>query len=80
MAVGPQHRKGDPEVSVIGAPILAQAVSCPAPAKDAEAEATKSEAKPKSDKDVPPAGLCRSNWIRGWDVRTYRCDVLFGPA
>jgi len=72
--------KGDSQVSFSGNLMLAQAASSPDPAGDAEAQAKKSETEQKSDKDIPPPGLCRSNWIHGWDVRTYRCDVLFGPA
>jgi hypothetical protein len=32
------------------------------------------------DENLPNPGICQDDWIKGWDVPTYNCDVLFGPA
>jgi hypothetical protein len=36
-------------------------------------------ASPKTE-SLPDPGICRDDWIKGWDVPTYNCDVLFGPV
>ena len=36
-------------------------------------------ASPKSE-NLPNPGICQDDWINGWDVPTYNCDVLFGPV
>ncbi len=34
---------------------------------------------PKNE-NLPKPGICQDDWINGWDVPTYNCDVLFGPV
>ncbi len=35
---------------------------------------------PKQTEELPNPGVCQDDWINGWDVPTYNCDVLFGPV
>jgi len=35
---------------------------------------------PKQSEDSSSPGICQDDWIMGWDVPTYNCDVLFGPV
>ncbi len=32
------------------------------------------------DENVSKPGICREDWITGWDGPVYSCDTLFGPV
>ena len=81
--LGTMYWMGSATASADENSLIAQATSCPAPEKAAteQAKPADSRSKETGDKDKPPPiGICRQDWIEGWDTPTYNCSVLLGPA
>ena len=39
-----------------------------------------SRSTPPKGENLPSPGICREDWISGWDVPVYNCELLFGPV
>jgi hypothetical protein len=55
--------------------IPAQPTAC-----DVQALESLSGPTPSKGENLPSPGICQDDWVSGWEVPVYNCEILFGPV